>query len=103
MRLADSGRLTQAMKREGIWFGEISSEGVAVPDSGGCAEWLLGSEREEKIPERMDTPSVPLIRWVSELVVIQSAHNFFDAAALTYRIPAQSKCPLQTYGLGYQP
>ena len=77
MRLADSGRRTQAMKREGIWFGGISSEGVAVPDSGGCAEWLLGSEREEKMPERMDTPRVPLIHHVSELIAIQSAHNFF--------------------------
>lgn len=61
MRLADSGRRTHAMKREGMRGGS-SSEGVEVPDS--LAPLDVGakplkSEREDKIPERIPIPRVP--------------------------------------------
>ena len=64
MRLADSGRRTQAMKREGMRGGS-SSEGVEVPDSlgpSGVGAKLLRSEREDRIPERIPIPRVPECR-----------------------------------------
>jgi len=61
MRLADSGRRTHAMKREGMRGGS-SSEGVEVPDSlgpeGGGAR-ALRSDTEDRIPERIPIPRVP--------------------------------------------
>ena len=62
MRLADSGRRTQAMKRVGIRGGR-SSEGVAVPEEGcetrGVEDGFEGSEADERMPERMAMPRVP--------------------------------------------
>ena len=62
MRLADSGRRTQAMKRVGIRAG-WSSEGVAVPEEDwetkGVEEGFEGSEEDERMPERMAIPRVP--------------------------------------------
>lgn len=62
MRLAESGRRTQAMKRVGIRGGR-SSEGVAVPDEGcessGVEEGFEGAEEDERMPERMAIPKVP--------------------------------------------
>ena len=62
MRLADSGRRTQAMKWVGIRGGR-SSEGVSVPEEGcetrGVEEGFEGSEEDERMPERMAIPRVP--------------------------------------------
>lgn len=62
IRLADSGRRTQAMKRVGIRGGR-SSEGVTVPEEGcetsGVEEGFEGAEEEERMPERMAIPRVP--------------------------------------------
>ena len=62
IRLADSGRRTQAMKRLGIRGGR-SPEGVAVPEVGwdtcGVDDGFEGSEEDDRIPERMAIPRVP--------------------------------------------
>lgn len=62
IRLADSGRRTQAMKRARVRGGR-SSEGVAVPEEGcetsGVEEGFEGAEEEERMPERMAIPRVP--------------------------------------------
>lgn len=62
IRLADSGRRTQAMKRVGVRGGR-SSEGVAVPEEGcetsGVEEAFEGVEEEERMPESMAIPRVP--------------------------------------------
>ena len=55
IRFADVGRVTHAMKREGVRGGS-SSEGVEVPLVE-CAE--LCSDKEERMPERMAIPRVP--------------------------------------------
>lgn len=52
---ADVGRVTQAMKREGV-RGGCSSDGVVVP----LVERAdVCSDREERIPERIAMPRVP--------------------------------------------
>ena len=61
MRLADSGRRTQAMKREGTRRCR-SSEGVAVPDGEGelgLGRELLVSLRDRRMPDRIAMPRVP--------------------------------------------
>lgn len=61
MRFADSGRRTQAMKRDGMRGGS-SSEGVTVPDADGVCgldAMMLLSDREERMPERIPIPRVP--------------------------------------------
>ena len=61
IRFADSGRRTQAMKRDGMRGGG-SSEGVAVPDPLGVCDVKprsLRSDREDKIPESIPIPRVP--------------------------------------------
>ena len=65
IRLADSGRRTQAMKFVGVRGGgnegEWSVVGVAVPESGYAGEGEVEEAvlREERMPERMAMPSVP--------------------------------------------
>lgn len=55
IRFADVGRVTQAMKREGVRGGR-SSVGVVVP----LVERVeVCSDREERIPESMAIPRVP--------------------------------------------
>lgn len=59
-RLADSSRITQAIKRVG-YLGGRSVEGVLVPDEE-CdseGEIPLESDSAEKIPDRMPVPRVP--------------------------------------------
>lgn len=64
IRLADSGRRMQAMKRVGIRGGS-SSEGVDVPESleplAGVKDGEFRSEREDRMPERMPMPRVPTV------------------------------------------
>lgn len=55
IRFADAGRVTQAMKREGVRGGS-SSEGVVVPLVE-CAE--VCSYKEERIPDSIAIPRVP--------------------------------------------
>lgn len=60
MRLADSGLRTHAMNLEGVLGGVISDMGVTVPESGGAGDGICeDSLREEKMPDKMATPSVP--------------------------------------------
>lgn len=55
IRSADVGRVTQAMKREGVRGGS-SSEGVVVPLTERAE---VCSDKEERIPESMAIPRVP--------------------------------------------
>ena len=59
IRFADVGRVTHAMKREGVREGS-PSEGVVVPLVE-RAEFC--SDKEERMPERMAIPRVPCERW----------------------------------------
>lgn len=55
IRFADAGRVTQAMKREGVRGGS-SSEGVEVPL---VERAEVCSESDERMPESMAIPRVP--------------------------------------------
>ena len=62
IRFADSGRRTHATNFEGVRGGGPSEVGVAVPESGYAGEGNVdASLREDKMPERIAIPSVPII------------------------------------------
>ena len=60
IRFAEAGRVTHAIKRRGMCWGS-SSEGVLKPESEKeLATGRTESANEEKIPDRMDVPRVPV-------------------------------------------
>jgi hypothetical protein len=60
IRLADSGRLTQAMNFVGVRGGGESVTGVAVPESGYAGDGKVeASVIEANMPDRIAIPSVP--------------------------------------------
>lgn len=76
MRLADSGRRTHAMKRDGNLEGHSSAAGVEVPDIERLEKFReeedFISAKDESIPVRIAVPIVPVSRRRNESIHVRA-------------------------------